>query len=124
MAPHKAWFVVLEAGSDLGHSWRNRWDSLKLFTPVQYDGLPGMPFPAPADTYPTKDQVEPAVSGTCAANTDLRRRWLLMSFRTRTGYKLGGWAGAALLGLMILVTGCSSDSGSTAAGSASSTLPT
>jgi uncharacterized protein (DUF305 family) len=45
-----------------------------------------------------------------------------MSFKTRTGYKLGGWAGAALLGLMILVTGCSSDSGSTAAGSASSTF--
>jgi hypothetical protein len=30
-------------------------DSLNLFTPAQYDGLPGMPFPAPADTYPTKD---------------------------------------------------------------------
>ena len=50
-------FVVLEAGSDLGHTWRDRWDSLKLFTPAQYDGLPGMPFPAPADTYPTKDPV-------------------------------------------------------------------
>jgi len=38
---------VLEAGSELGHTWRDRWDSLKLFTPAQYDGLPGMPFPAP-----------------------------------------------------------------------------
>jgi putative flavoprotein involved in K+ transport len=28
-----------------------------LFTPAQYDGLPGMPFPGPADTYPTKDPV-------------------------------------------------------------------
>jgi putative flavoprotein involved in K+ transport len=50
-------FVVLEAASELGHVWRSRWDSLKLFTPAQYDGLPGMPFPAPADTYPTKDPV-------------------------------------------------------------------
>ena len=50
-------FVVLEAGSELGHTWRDRWDSLKLFTPAQYDGLPGMPFPAPADAYPTKDPV-------------------------------------------------------------------
>ena len=50
-------FVVLEAGSELGHTWRDRWDSLKLFTPAQYDALPGMPFPAPADTYPTKDPV-------------------------------------------------------------------
>jgi uncharacterized protein (DUF305 family) len=43
-----------------------------------------------------------------------------MGFKTRTGYKLGGWAATALLGLMILVAGCSSDTGSTAAGSASS----
>jgi putative flavoprotein involved in K+ transport len=50
-------FMVLEAGPELGHTWRNRWDSLKLFTPAQYDALPGMAFPAPADTYPTKDPV-------------------------------------------------------------------
>jgi uncharacterized protein (DUF305 family) len=68
-------------------------------------------------------KVEPArYPAPALANTDLRRRWLFMRFKTRTGYKLGGWAGAALLGLMILVTGCSSDSGSTAAGSASSTF--
>ena len=50
-------FIVLEAAPELGHVWRSRWDSLTLFTPAQYDGLPGMPFPAPADTYPTKDPV-------------------------------------------------------------------
>ena len=50
-------FVVLEAGPELGHVWRGRWDSLKLFTPAQYDALPGMAFPAQADTYPTKDPV-------------------------------------------------------------------
>jgi putative flavoprotein involved in K+ transport len=50
-------FVVLEAASEVGHTWRSRWDSLKLFTPAQYDSLPGMAFPAPADTYPTKDPV-------------------------------------------------------------------
>jgi putative flavoprotein involved in K+ transport len=50
-------FVVLEASSEIGHTWRSRWDSLTLFTPAQYDALPGMAFPAPADTYPAKDQV-------------------------------------------------------------------
>jgi putative flavoprotein involved in K+ transport len=50
-------FVVLEAGPEVGHVWRSRWDSLKLFTPAQYDALPGMAFPAPADTYPTKGPV-------------------------------------------------------------------
>jgi putative flavoprotein involved in K+ transport len=50
-------FVVLEAGPEVGYVWRSRWDSLKLFTPAQYDALPGLAFPAPADTYPTKDPV-------------------------------------------------------------------
>jgi putative flavoprotein involved in K+ transport len=50
-------FLVLEAASALGNSWRSRWDSLRLFTPAQYDALPDMAFPAPADTYPGKDAV-------------------------------------------------------------------
>ncbi|HEU5037440.1 MAG TPA: NAD(P)/FAD-dependent oxidoreductase [Nocardioides sp.] len=50
-------FLVVDAADAIGASWRNRWDSLRLFTPAQYDGLPGMPFPAPADTYPTRTEV-------------------------------------------------------------------
>ena len=50
-------FVVLEAAPEIGHTWRSRWDSLSLFTPAQYDALPGMPFPGPPDTYPAKDPV-------------------------------------------------------------------
>jgi putative flavoprotein involved in K+ transport len=50
-------FIVLEAAEELAHSWRTRWDSLRLFTPAQYDALPGMAFPAPPDTYPGKDAV-------------------------------------------------------------------
>ena len=50
-------FVVLDAGPEIGDSWRSRWDSLTLFTPTQHDGLPGMPFPGPPDTYPAKDPV-------------------------------------------------------------------
>jgi putative flavoprotein involved in K+ transport len=50
-------FVILDGGSDIGHVWRSRWDSLKLFTPAQYSSLPGMAFPAPKDTYPSKDDV-------------------------------------------------------------------
>jgi putative flavoprotein involved in K+ transport len=61
-------FVVLEAGSELGHTWRSRWDSLKLFTPAQYDALPGMAFPAPADTYPTKDPVADYLQAYAAAH--------------------------------------------------------
>jgi putative flavoprotein involved in K+ transport len=60
-------FVVLEAGPEVGHVWRSRWDSLKLFTPAQYDNLPGMAFPAPADTYPTKDPVADYLQAYAAA---------------------------------------------------------
>lgn len=49
--------LLLEAAPAIGTSWRNRYDSLKLFTPSQYSSLPGMRFPAPADHYPTKDEV-------------------------------------------------------------------
>ncbi len=50
-------FVVLDAGARVGDSWRERWDSLRLFTQARYDGLPGMPFPAPPDACPTKDEM-------------------------------------------------------------------
>jgi putative flavoprotein involved in K+ transport len=50
-------FVILDAGERVGDSWRNRWESLRLFTPARYDSLPGMPFPAPASTYPNKDEI-------------------------------------------------------------------
>jgi putative flavoprotein involved in K+ transport len=46
-------FVILESSSQVGDSWRHRWDSLRLFTPARYDGLPGMPFPAPGWSFPT-----------------------------------------------------------------------
>ena len=49
-------FLLLDAGPEVGHVWRNRWDSLRLFTPAS-TSLPGTPFPAPADSHPTKDQV-------------------------------------------------------------------
>jgi putative flavoprotein involved in K+ transport len=47
-------FVILDANERIGGSWRTRtWNSLRLFTPARYDGLPGWPFPAPGWSYPT-----------------------------------------------------------------------
>jgi putative flavoprotein involved in K+ transport len=57
LAQHDLRFVVLDAAPEVGHVWRTRWDSLHLFTPAEYDGLPGMPFPAGAGTYPGKEDV-------------------------------------------------------------------
>jgi len=50
-------FVILEAKQRVGDTWRMRWDSLRLFTPAKYDGLAGMPFPAPPRSFPTKDEM-------------------------------------------------------------------
>lgn len=49
--------VVLEGGARVGDSWRHRWDSLRLFTPARYDGLPGRPFPGDPWALPTKDEL-------------------------------------------------------------------
>src|SRR4051812_12245754 len=57
LAQHDLRFLVLDAAPEVGHVWRTRWDSLQLFTPAEFDGLPGMPFPADAGTYPGKEDV-------------------------------------------------------------------
>lgn len=49
--------VILDEHARVGDAWRTRWDSLRLFTPARIDGLPGMPFPAEAWSYPTKDEM-------------------------------------------------------------------
>jgi len=50
-------FVILDANDRIGDTWRKRWDSLRLFTPARFNGLDGMPFPGPAHSFSTKDQV-------------------------------------------------------------------
>ena len=50
-------FTLLDAGSRVGDSWRNRWDSLRLFTPARYNALPGLKFPGPKYALPGKDEV-------------------------------------------------------------------
>jgi putative flavoprotein involved in K+ transport len=49
--------VILDANQRIGDAWRQRWDSLRLFTPARYNGLPGMPFPAPGRSFPTKNEM-------------------------------------------------------------------
>lgn len=51
-------FVILDAGARIGDVWRNRWDSLKLFTACRWDGLPGFGFPKSKKyIFPTKDEM-------------------------------------------------------------------
>jgi putative flavoprotein involved in K+ transport len=50
-------FVILDASERVGDAWRNRWDSLRLFSPAKYDGLDGKRVPAPRHDFITKDQM-------------------------------------------------------------------
>ena len=50
-------FLILDANARTGDSWRQRWDSLRLFTPNWANSLPGLPFPGEDWDFPTKDQV-------------------------------------------------------------------
>jgi putative flavoprotein involved in K+ transport len=50
-------FVILEAAAEPATAWRTRWDSIRLFTPVRYNSLPGLAFPGKPDSYPGRDDV-------------------------------------------------------------------
>jgi putative flavoprotein involved in K+ transport len=50
-------FLILDASERVGDSWRNRWDSLKLFTPAKFSSLAGMSYPGDPNYFPTKDEM-------------------------------------------------------------------
>jgi putative flavoprotein involved in K+ transport len=50
-------FTILEAAAEPAAAWRERWDSIKLFTPARYDALPGLALPGDPDRYPGRDEV-------------------------------------------------------------------
>lgn len=84
--------LLLERASEIGTSWARRWDSLRLFTPARYNALPESVFPAPAWSYPAKDDVA----------TYLRQYAAEFDLPVRTGaevVRLDGVAGAFRLTL-------------------------
>jgi putative flavoprotein involved in K+ transport len=50
-------FLILDRGDSVASAWRERWESLTLFTPRRYSALPGLLFPGDPDGYPTRDEV-------------------------------------------------------------------
>jgi putative flavoprotein involved in K+ transport len=57
LAARDADFIILSDEARTGDNWRRRWDSLRLFTPARYSGLPGMPFPASPEHLADKDEM-------------------------------------------------------------------
>ncbi|MFD1174521.1 flavin-containing monooxygenase [Oceanobacillus picturae] len=50
-------FILIDKGSEIGESWKVRYDSLILFTPRVYSSLPGMPLDGKGQGFPTKNEI-------------------------------------------------------------------
>ena len=49
--------LIVDGAERIGDSWRERWESLRLFTPRPYASPPGLPLPSTVAWYPTKDDI-------------------------------------------------------------------
>jgi putative flavoprotein involved in K+ transport len=50
-------FTIVDSVDRVGDNWRCHWDSLRLYSPAKVSSLPGMGFPAPPMSFPTKDEM-------------------------------------------------------------------
>ena len=50
-------YLVVDANTEIGAPWLKRWDSLKLFTPSEFNSLPGLKFPHEKGHYADKYEV-------------------------------------------------------------------
>ncbi|MBL7499471.1 NAD(P)-binding domain-containing protein [Frankia sp. CNm7] len=49
--------VIFEAAGEPTGAWPRYYDSLRLFSPARYSGLPGLPFGGDPARYPHRDEV-------------------------------------------------------------------
>ncbi|HEY6593245.1 MAG TPA: NAD(P)-binding domain-containing protein [Asanoa sp.] len=68
--------IILDGNARVGDNWRRQWDSLRLYSPARYDGLPGLPFPGTPWSFPGKDDLADYLESYAAA--------LELPVRTRT----------------------------------------
>ena len=50
-------FVILDKNQNIGDEWRNRYDSLVLFTPRMYSALPGLPLEGDPHEFRAKEEI-------------------------------------------------------------------
>lgn len=100
-------FVILDANERVGDAWRNRWDSLRLFTPRRYSGLPGRRVPGPGGLAPTKDEMATYLEDYAVATALPIRTGVRVDRLTRTGDRYIVEAGADRLEAesVVLATG-------------------
>jgi len=101
-------FLILDADTRVGESWRRRWDSLELFTPARYSALPELAFPGDPEHYPGKDAVADYLEHyACAFELPIRHDSRVVSLeRCQGGYRVATESGdqrrsrAVFLGMM------------------------
>jgi len=100
-------FLILDAGAAAGESWRQRWDSLELFTPARYSSLPGMRFPGDPGHYPGKDEVAGYMQAYARASALPARYGTRVTSLEQSpgGYRLHTSAGMYEAGQVIVATG-------------------
>ena len=97
-------FQIVDAGAEIGHVWRSRWDSLRLFTPAQYDNLPGLPFPSSPDIYPGKDDVADSLQAYAARfELPVRPDTMVTSLTRSNGVYVATAGGEALEARQVVV---------------------
>jgi len=60
-------FTIIDSVGRVGDNWRCHWDSLRLYSPAKVSSLPGMRFPAPPMSFPTKDEIADYLEAYAAA---------------------------------------------------------
>jgi putative flavoprotein involved in K+ transport len=100
-------FAILDARARSGDAWRQRWDSLELFTNARYSALPGLAFPGDQGRFPRRDEVADYIES-YAQTLDLpvRSNTRVTSLRSATaGYELETDEGAVTTQNVIIATG-------------------
>jgi putative flavoprotein involved in K+ transport len=98
-------FLILDAAPRAGQSWRQRWDSLELFTPARYSSLPGLRFPGSPGHYPGKDEVAgymQAYARAFALPVRYNTRVTALE-RTAGGYRLAAGSGDSYEAAQVIV---------------------
>jgi putative flavoprotein involved in K+ transport len=100
-------FLIVDAAASVGSAWEHRWDSLRLFTPSQYNGLPGFPFPAASGTFPSKDEMAEYLRNYAKRfdlpiylNLKVKRMW-----RNQSGFELDTADGIMKCKRVVVATG-------------------
>lgn len=99
--------AILDENSRTGDVWRNRWDSLRLFTPSKYNSLPRKPFPKPDFYFPIKDEVADYLEEYAGQFRLPVRHGVKVEALTRSdqGYRLSTGAGSFSARNVIVATG-------------------